>query len=335
MDIKEKGIIDILKLFFSICVIAIHTNLCNLLPSPLNSIVLKCILRLAVPFFFMVTGFFLKQKIEKENNLKMTITNYCKHLLFPYVIFELLSVVLNVIVELVNGYSILYVVADVIRHVLFYPWGALWFIWAAIISALILYFFIRKDKLNIAILVGLFFYALLLLFNNYYFISIKIGIDGIYQVLSKIIVSPRNAFTVGLPLMSIGMKCYDCLKKTKINIKYILLLILLYIAYICEVVIVEKIGNGIDDKGYYILQLPFTAALLLVSASIETSKSLIYKKFRFYSTGFFYIHPIFNTVYSIFISNKKMLFFAVLFSSLVATFIIQNSNNKKLIKLIS
>ena len=52
------GYIDIVKFIFSICIIALHTLVLDSFNSDINWYVTHCIFRLAVPFFFVTSGFF-------------------------------------------------------------------------------------------------------------------------------------------------------------------------------------------------------------------------------------------------------------------------------------
>lgn len=60
---SEKKIIDILKLFFSFCVVATHTDLLNNLPSDIAWWIMHLVFRLAVPFF-CCEYFFKRREIK-------------------------------------------------------------------------------------------------------------------------------------------------------------------------------------------------------------------------------------------------------------------------------
>lgn len=62
---NSNQLIDIFKLIFALCVVAIHTNLFG---GVKYGYILKCnIYRLAVPFFFICSGYFLADKVIKSN----------------------------------------------------------------------------------------------------------------------------------------------------------------------------------------------------------------------------------------------------------------------------
>lgn len=88
MNSKCKyGYIDIFKFIFSICIVAILTGLLSATSQNINWYLTHMILRLAVPFFFIVSGFFYGKKIIQNKDSIDDIThkyikNYYFHLYF-------------------------------------------------------------------------------------------------------------------------------------------------------------------------------------------------------------------------------------------------------------
>ena len=57
---KENHTIDFLKLFFALCIVGIHTDLVKIFPSEHTQwYVMQVVFRMGVPFFFVVSGYFL------------------------------------------------------------------------------------------------------------------------------------------------------------------------------------------------------------------------------------------------------------------------------------
>lgn len=80
---KDYQFVDFLKFFFCLCVVAIHTTVF----SDIDGI--SAVLRLAVPFFFITSGFFLGRKIinaEKVEVWQIT-KRYCMRLLRIFIVF--------------------------------------------------------------------------------------------------------------------------------------------------------------------------------------------------------------------------------------------------------
>ncbi len=61
---KNYGVIDILKLFFAVTIVALHTAALNDFSPAVGFTVYSLFSRIAVPFFFCASGFFLFSKLE-------------------------------------------------------------------------------------------------------------------------------------------------------------------------------------------------------------------------------------------------------------------------------
>lgn len=89
-DLKHSNsniyfLIDVLKLFFCICIIGIHTEIFSNINADLNWYVVHCVFRIAVPFFFAVAGFFYGSKIMKNKDKIFEITkSYLTRLFIPF-----------------------------------------------------------------------------------------------------------------------------------------------------------------------------------------------------------------------------------------------------------
>lgn len=79
---KEQGfiILDILRIILALMVVAIHTAPLQSFNRILNSFFVNEVCRVAVPIFFIITGFFFFKKKPSFNSL----VKYLKHTLFIY-----------------------------------------------------------------------------------------------------------------------------------------------------------------------------------------------------------------------------------------------------------
>lgn len=87
---NQYNSIDLLKLLMAICVVAIHSGILNLEVYP-EWIISSMLLRLGVPFFFVVSGFFLAGKLFKpERNTadgRQIVKDYCMKLFPPLILW--------------------------------------------------------------------------------------------------------------------------------------------------------------------------------------------------------------------------------------------------------
>ena len=87
---ENYQLIDLAKLFFAICVVAIHSQF--LLEYKFGYYVNTNIYRLAVPFFFICNGYFLAKSddLSRENNRdRLIILLYITYLLFGILIITI------------------------------------------------------------------------------------------------------------------------------------------------------------------------------------------------------------------------------------------------------
>lgn len=80
--------IDLLKYLFCLCVVAIHCGTLANIDSDVGYFVTQGVFRLAVPFFFVASGYFLGSKIIRNpENMDFMYKKYIKRLLIPLVFF--------------------------------------------------------------------------------------------------------------------------------------------------------------------------------------------------------------------------------------------------------
>ena len=51
--------VDVSKFFFAVCIVALHSEALNCLPDIANYMITRILFRVAVPYFFISSGFFL------------------------------------------------------------------------------------------------------------------------------------------------------------------------------------------------------------------------------------------------------------------------------------
>ena len=149
--------IDIIKLICAIFIVGIHTVLLNNQENTIQWYVMHILFRFAVPFFFISSGFlFGKKYVTNPEALKENSINQIKRLLIPFIFWMLVSLPYEIMT--IRGRNAFIILIKIIKDAIFYPWGALWFLLAVIESIIIEYFFLKKNKLNLAVLLSIFLY---------------------------------------------------------------------------------------------------------------------------------------------------------------------------------
>lgn len=329
MKKAKFGYIDIFKFLFSICIIALHTDLLINTNVNINWYVTHLIFRLAVPFFFITSGFFYGKKIlEEKSNIKELTKIYIKRLSYPFIFFLIIGLPF-VIFQCYDG-NIFKTVLIIIQKILFYPWGALWYIGASIVAIFILSKFYQKKKFYFPILISFFLYLFALLCNSYYFTILdKPFLKDIIDLYMKFFLSARNGIFVGMLYISLGVILSKLYKENNLLSKKenIIGLLFIGIIYILEIYIIKN-KITIDDNSLFI-SLPFLS-FLLVSFLIQLNSNKEFKKLRNLSTGFYLVHRPILEVIKLFVPSLTGVacFILTLLLSLIICLIIYKSNNK-------
>ena len=104
---KQYPAIDIAKFIFCLCIVAIHTGLTLCIPDPVGYVINKAICRVAVPFFFITSGFLFQKNLPVADNNKELllhcIRKYCNRLLKILIFFEPINILLVLIQKMKTG----------------------------------------------------------------------------------------------------------------------------------------------------------------------------------------------------------------------------------------
>lgn len=135
---KQSTAIDILKLLFAYGVVAIHTQAAKKFP-----LYLQLWTAMAVPFFFICSGFFFQEKLNKSSpeTYRGGVKNYFKRLFRPFIIWGLWYLMLDGLNRvLIDGDGLQMVLYQLGQRLLVSsPGGGLWYIQAILSMLIILY----------------------------------------------------------------------------------------------------------------------------------------------------------------------------------------------------
>lgn len=283
--------IDVLKLFFALCIVILHGHAYLWLPSSISFAIEKLVLRIAVPFFFVTSGFFWDRSVQKRG--RIALATYVRRLLYPLIVFETINILLQAILAFVQGSLNASFLADALQHIVFYPYGALWYVQASLIGAFLLYPFIVRKNLNLALLVGIILYSFALLCNNYFFLIQRFPIvSSFIQSYMSIFLSGRNGVFVGFLFLGLGAKCfeeYECGKGRSIKLQGLLLLFT-FSLYVLEVYLIKG-RPFLDDGALYITHVVLLPSLLMFCTTVELNISNgCSRLLRNLSTGIYFQH---------------------------------------------
>src|SRR5690606_23055977 len=134
--------LDYFKIVAAVLVIAIHTGPLMSYSEYADFLLTSILARLAVPFFFMVSGFLLFRKIaSKPDEAKDILRSYAFRIGLIYIISTLLYVPLNLYAgHYAEGISLFSLLSDLIFNGTFYH---LWYLPALFVGVYIVYFLTR------------------------------------------------------------------------------------------------------------------------------------------------------------------------------------------------
>lgn len=290
---------DIAKFIMAIFVVTLHAQPFSDFSFNLNYAVTHGVTRMAVPYFFMASGFLLFRKMSFIRLDKMRIRKYLVHIFRLYVLWTIIYLPVILYTNIYKPHNgMLHGVVIVIRNMLMNgSYLQLWFLHALLMSAIalavLLYFRLSSRRIFLILLsfhmiaiVGLHYYGLV----DYFFPA---GSDGysVLQWLKWIFVTPRNGLCFGAVYFFIG--AYLSQKASDLSLprlkRYIVVFFMLFM--------IEVMGGsfcGWTQLNYshdvYIMLLPLTYCVFLYTKAVRLPDSPVWGYLRKQSMFIFYIH---------------------------------------------
>ncbi len=321
---KRYATLDIFRLVAAFLIIAIHTSPFLSINETADFIIVRIIARAAVPFFFMVTGYFLYLSMEKGN--KLSIRRTLNKLIGIYLAGILLYLPLDLYGDYFKQNNLPFqIIKDLIFDGTFYH---LWYLPATIIGILLVQFLLRKFSMTYVFMITLALYIIGLGGDSYYGIVTQSGtIHKSYDFLFKIMDYTRNGlFFAPIYLFLGSWIAYSKYKiKTQIAVTG---LIISNVLLIIEGLLLHNFKVQRHDS-MYIMLLPCMYFLFLILLQYNGSSI---KKLRTLSMVIYIIHPWMIVIVrgfakilhlqNILIYNNFLHFLSVSMLSLLAGFIV-------------
>lgn len=297
---QEYNVIDIVKFICALLVVAIHI-------SPLgaseiriielsNYAIKHCFARIAVPFFFASSGFFLFRKTDYNNFSMEPVKKYVIKLLKLYAIWTVIYLPLKIksIISYEKGIAL--GILDYLRDCVFDgSYDHLWYLPALIFATLIVSFLIyKKVKLKNILLISAVFYAAGLLTQSWFGIieplrSMAPALWSVFRFAKEIFVTTRDGLFDGMIFVGIG--AYIAYEGFNIPKKKALAgFFISYALLFAESFFVTGM-HIIREHDIYIFLVPLTYfAFGLASSWRLPSKSSVFKTLRKLSGLIYFIH---------------------------------------------
>lgn len=312
---KQFQAVDLMRLFMSVNVVAIHTQALDCIDSEFVRQCLNSFCRLAVPFFFVASGFFVWRNISDGSQCEKLerIQDWLKYITKLYIVWSVIYLpfaVYGFAQETVGfGSAILiYFRNFLLVGENFWSWP-LWYLLAIIVAGCIIWIIIKFHG-NIAPL---------------YPIAIVLALTGlcmsecqnepIVSFYYKLFKTARNGVFVGLPYLTIGILIAN---GGLAKMKYVFPLIgISLVAYILEV----------PFMGYVVIWALFSLLIQIERVPYNVNYYLI----RVASEVIYLVHMLWYGFFSIIcpkMSSVVIFFSVVLLSSMTALIVIKNRDKK-------
>lgn len=256
-NVKERYYqVDVMRFVCAILVISIHTSALYSFGDVPGKVLSLGIARIAVPFFFIASGYFFYERFNHEGYLKAYIIRILKYYLISTVVY---TVILFTFIKSRNSN-----ILDLVKNLLFNGVSpSLWFFPALIFSISVLYLFLKKNWIKPLVIVSLVLYALGLIGDSYYGLVVGTPLEKLVEMYSAVFVNTRNGLCFGLPFLTLGVLInkHDMRSKLK-HLKALTLLSAVIFASEAYVLISNNISR---DNNMYISLMFLVSCIFLLS----------------------------------------------------------------------
>lgn len=306
---KQYAVIDILKCICSLLVVAIHTAPLMDISADANFFVVQIVARLAVPFFFIISGYFVFTHIDMTkswsdpDNLAYMKT-YLKRICRLYILWTLLYLPLTVRDILQEGVSIAMILRYIRDFFLNGSYYHLWYLPGLVFAVPFIYYMLLRCGKRTTF----FTVVILYIFGSFYnifspFLSDHSWIEW-YGILFK---TTRNGLFFGSLFIFLGAVLAHCEelmdKKTCLFAG-----VVSFIAMTGEVYAWKGLGYMHDLASMYLCLAPTVFFLFQYILQMEVPYRPFYKSLRGMSTFIYVSHIFFIVLFNILVPQWNALY---------------------------
>lgn len=270
---KQYDMINIFRLICAYLIIVIHTCAFQCFGNAAIFVTNFSIGMIAIPFFFATSGYFLYAGFNKPHYLK----NYIKKLALIFIVATLIYIPLC----LPGMYADLSTkgLKFILQTFLIYSLpGHLWYISTLLMSAVVIYVFLKKDWIKPLIGLSIILFIITVIGQGYFNVFEGHPIMKCIAAYNYIFDRIRNGFAFGIPYMTMGVIVNKYKLNEKLKRPYLLLGIAILL-YAIEGYIFYHFKTGYESYAYFshALLIPVLFILLLnskVSLPRKTSSML-------------------------------------------------------------
>lgn len=302
-----KGI-DVLKFVMAVFIIVLHTHPFYGINQRLNFMA-DVLCRIAVPYFFVATGFLLEKKISNcGRDIRKILQDYISRILKLYVVWTAVYLPIIVYTKIINSErGVTYGLFTFVRDFIFCgSYAHLWYLPATAIGVILVFFLKRTIGIKKTGILLTAFYLIGLLAQSYFgFLQMAFEESGIIwnalKGIKMIIVTSRNGVFFGGLFIYIGVIVAegDIQHKWKPYLGRIAWVVCVFLLF-AEAARLHKIGF-VREEDMYLMLVPAVFFLLIISLQLEMKGKTDF--LRKLSMDMYFIHMIFKFIYREFIGE--------------------------------
>lgn len=290
---KQFAAVDIAKYVSALLVVCIHTFPFLEISETFNTYWLGTLCRVAVPFFFTVSGyFFFKKWSESEEENLDNLKAYLFRLFKLYAIWTVIYLPYTMLDQYIAGFSVMGIVSYIRNFFFTGSYYHLWFLPALMVGTAIVYWLYKEKGLMTTLKVALGLYIVGYLINVYTPIWGSIpGINFLFAFFTKIFVTSRNGFFFGPIFIALGL----LLSKTaRLPEKVSLIGFgVSFLGVILEMTIYNLLGIYCDLTCMYLLLVPAIFFLVNFLLKVKMPYKPVYRELRNDSSLIYTSHILF------------------------------------------
>lgn len=290
MKPREDPLINVAKLFFACCIVALHCDLCPE-GSVVGWMISKVVFRSAVPFFLLCTAYYFFES-AKRCGLGVALKKYAQRLAIPLVFYSIVYNAYYAVRMMAAGYSFAETALYIGHHCLFYPLGALWFILAVLVGAclsVLLQTICKKRWVRWMIVSVL--YAFALCCNTYYFVVKDTPWGLVVDQYLTVFLSARNGLFLALLYFEIARFISDRKENAQPSVLPKILLLVGLVLLLLESWLTYSQASA-DDHSLFIAQILWIPSLFLILRDAKISWKCDTAILRKLSSGVYFVHRI-------------------------------------------
>ena len=205
---KQNDMIDLLKFLAAIMVVGIHTGPLKSFSDLANNVIFQGVARLAVPFFFAVSAYFLFRKINNNPmDGKAIVSKYVIRLAKLYLFWFIILFPVIIRIRLLNfvpGYGLKMSLIIFLREIIWCSsFQGSWFLNASIVCAIIVYVCSKRMSGGGLTIMGMICFLFTVVSSGYYNIFAPV-IGPFYEKFILIFTEPYNTLFAGIVYFVMG-----------------------------------------------------------------------------------------------------------------------------------